>query len=174
MIWLLLGCGGPSPEALTAFGPILHVVDRDGNGTLSPEEYAAVTTVAPPFAQVDLDGSGALDEAEIAQLVVTQDATRYDPALAATEMVSGPPRPAEAPATRDLLRFVAAEVKARDPAAATPDEQAIQAALRSPEATRAVLVSLHDQAVAAGLRWPPELDPLLVPAVPVPARPPGR
>lgn len=173
MIWLLIGCGGPSPEAVASFGPILHVVDRDGDGTLSPEEYTAVTTVAPPFAAVDRNGSGTLDEAEIARLVLTQDATRYDPALAATEMVGGPARQAENPALRDLLRFVAAEVKARDPGAATPDERAIQEALRSPEATRAMLTSLRGQAVANGLSWSPELDALITPAATAPPPTPG-
>ncbi len=55
----------PAPEHPRSAGALVAALDRDGDGAISPAEYAAASDGSLPFALADADGSGALEPWEV-------------------------------------------------------------------------------------------------------------
>lgn len=154
MIALLLACAS-EPRAFD--GVVAHL-DRDGNGTLEPAEYAPV---AHKSTYPDDDGDGHVTGAEVGALIGRTDPATFDPALGQRPF-PGPPHEArplspEAGRLRETLQFIVEELAFVDPNAALPTASELTEAARggpeSPEGV-AVLARLSAIAAAQGRKLP--------------------
>ena len=64
-----------APEGTARVAPLMLAMDDDGNGLLSPTEYASRAPPELPFETYDLDRSGQIDERELAVMILGVDPT---------------------------------------------------------------------------------------------------
>lgn len=158
---LLAGCGAGWTEA-RALRPFLDALDRDGDGAVGAEDCADLAWAPPGFPAWDLDGDGRLEEVELAAALRGPDPVAFDAAHLG-DLPARPPDPRgrrpvrgpEARAARDVLAFLAAELRAAGYAGGGPDptDPAGPTSLDTPEAQRAL--AAYARAFAeAGLRFP--------------------
>jgi hypothetical protein len=62
-----------APEGTARVAPLMLAMDDDGDGLLSPLEYAGRAPPELPFEIYDLDRSGQLDERELAVMILAVD-----------------------------------------------------------------------------------------------------
>ena len=116
-----------------AMEPILASMDRNGDGLIHAVEYQAVRGYSPGFRDVDLNGDGVFALDELLDLVEHLDPQTWDEA--------DPPRPLVVEAWRgrfsgdapvrqlsEWMRFLRAELAAREPERPLPSDEEIQTA----------------------------------------------
>jgi hypothetical protein len=62
-----------APEGTARVAPLMLAMDDDGDGLLSPLEYASRAAPELPFETYDLDRSGQIDERELAVMILAVD-----------------------------------------------------------------------------------------------------
>ncbi len=64
-----------APEGTARVAPLMLAMDDDGDGLLSPLEYASRAPLELPFEIYDTDRSGQLDERELGVMILAVDPT---------------------------------------------------------------------------------------------------
>lgn len=161
MLLVLIACTPEPPDV--AHPGVRAAMDRNGDGTVSADEYRPGP--GPAFPKVDKDGDGALEGKEIEALVLATDPDDFDPRAVLHPVKEGrQPHGAHTGPLREVLQFLAEEAVAKG--ATPPTTDAMEAAADAGMATspgRFVLDTLR----AAGIPLPPGLE--TAPADPPPA-----
>jgi hypothetical protein len=89
---LLLACRPAAWSESSALLPHLARLDRDGDGRVTADDYAATRWKGPTFDAVDRDADGVLSVAELGALLRTTSPTAFDGEVTAPR--TGDPAPA--------------------------------------------------------------------------------
>jgi hypothetical protein len=161
------------------FSSVIELADVGGDGHLDRADWDRLAYSAPAFGVLDTDGDGALSEPELLAATLAQDAVDFDQAARHTRAEATTKSPVftqpeifhpgtyETRMVRELLVFLADEVRAADPSVPVPPKAELVAAAGSgdPESppVLAALRALKRCYAQAGLQFPPQLLPEAAP-----------
>lgn len=160
IFWLTACATAPAWTDTGAVAPLLHTLDRDGDGRVDHAEYDRVRWSGPPFPSADVDGDGALDAGELLRLFRGQSPTAFDGAAPEPPpLVTSHPghrRTVRQEETLEVLTALADSLRAAGDPAPTADElesAATTAHLDSPECL-ALLARMRPAWEHHGWTWP--------------------
>ena len=167
MILIMLACGHePTWTYEQAFAGAYAKADIDGDGSVSPTEWATSSHAVPRLADVDQDGDGRLSLGEVQASTLSQDpltfgGTEAPPAFVDLDTETYHPRSYDERVVHDLLQVLSDELSVRGGTGLDTeliDTAAATASLASPESASA-LDHLRSGFVATGLAMPVGLVP---------------